>query len=76
MIEMADGAYYEYIKANVVEGGIRLRYKIPESYVRGRDFIDDRPARFWRDDEILKVIAEYLGVTSGMEEIEVIRDYD
>ena len=70
MITTDDGNY-DYVDAYVNEDGIGLEYKCSELPIAGSDFIDDPGAVNWTDRDVREVVASYLGVTSGVDEIDV-----
>lgn len=71
MIDTDDGPY-EYVEAYVEEDGIRLEYKCDGLAIAGSDFIDDPSVEDWTDREIRDVVASYLNVTDGKDEIDII----
>lgn len=58
--EEGDGAY-DWVKATVIEGGVRLTYHVPDLAVNGRDGIDDDISD-WSDEDIQNVAGSMLGI--------------
>lgn len=71
MIDTDEGPY-EYVEAYVEVGGIRLEYKCEDLSIAGSDFIDDPSVEEWSEQDIRDVVAAYLNVNSGADEIDII----
>lgn len=53
---------YEYVKAVVVDTGVRMTYQVPGLVKEGSDFIDDAKARTWKDDDVREMVCLHLGL--------------
>lgn len=62
---------YDYVDAYVSDKGIGLQYKASELPCEGSDFIDDPTANTWSEDDVQRVVGEFLGIINGRKEIEV-----
>jgi len=70
MITASDGTY-DWIRVTVTHDGLDLAYQVTGLTVQGSDFIDDPGARDWPDDDIREVVAQWLDVTGGQDEIQL-----
>lgn len=70
MIYSEDGNY-DYVDAYVNDDGIGLEYKVSELPICGSDSIDEPEAKNWSEDDVRHVVASFLGITSGLNEIDV-----
>lgn len=76
-IKTEDDGGYEFVKVTVrlIDEDARIEYQIDEEGApRGGDTIDDPSVVTWSDQDIKQMAADMLGITEGVDEIEVIWD--